>query len=68
MWKEDFRATVTDKRLTKQGIWIALWIGLDKSRSRELTQAFHRLKSGIKSAPDFQSRALFSIWLKFINR
>ena len=28
--KEDFRATVTDKRITKQGIWIVLQIGEDR--------------------------------------
>ena len=28
--KQDFRATVTDKQITKQGIWIVLQIGEDK--------------------------------------
>ena len=28
--KEDFRATITDKRITKQGIWIVLQIGKDR--------------------------------------
>lgn len=30
-WKEDFKARVTDKRITKQGFEIALWIGGDKA-------------------------------------
>lgn len=30
-WQEDFRATVADKRATRQGIWIMLWLGLDKA-------------------------------------
>ena len=30
-WQEDFRATVTDKRMTKQDIWITIWIGADKA-------------------------------------
>lgn len=29
-WKEDFRARVTDKRITKQGMEIVLWIGDDR--------------------------------------
>lgn len=32
-WKEDFRARVTDKRLTKQGLCITLWIGTDKAEA-----------------------------------
>jgi len=38
-WKEDFRATVTDKRVTKQDIWITLWIGLDRAEGK-LSTAF----------------------------
>ncbi len=30
-WKENFRARVTDKRSTKQGIWITLWLGADEA-------------------------------------
>jgi len=26
-WLEPFKATVIDKRITKQGIWIKIWIG-----------------------------------------
>ena len=37
--KENFRATVTDKRLTKQNIWIALCIGDDRAEA-ELSEAF----------------------------
>ncbi|RYG70449.1 hypothetical protein EON80_07985 [bacterium] len=29
-WKEDFRARVTDKRTTRQGFAIVLWIGADR--------------------------------------
>ncbi len=29
-WTENFRATVTDKRITKQGLWIILCIGSDR--------------------------------------
>lgn len=36
-WKENFRATVTDKRVTKQGIWIILWIGSDRAEGELLT-------------------------------
>lgn len=39
MWKENFRARMTDKRLTKQGIWIMLWIGEDKAEG-DLSTAF----------------------------
>jgi hypothetical protein len=38
-WKEDFRATVTDKRVTKQSIWSTLWIGSDRAEG-ELSTAF----------------------------
>lgn len=38
-WKEDFRARVTDKRVTNQGIWITLWIGSDKAEG-DLSTAF----------------------------
>ena len=43
MWKEDFRATVTDKRLTKQGIWIVLQIGENRAEGN-LAKAFGRDK------------------------
>lgn len=36
-WKEDFRATVTDKRITKQGIWVIIWIGADRAEGELLT-------------------------------
>lgn len=26
-WFEPFKAIVTDKRITKQGIWIKIWVG-----------------------------------------
>lgn len=29
-WKEDFRATITDKSITKQGIWVIVWLGSDR--------------------------------------
>jgi hypothetical protein len=38
-WKEDFQATVTDKRGTKQGIWVIIWIGPDRAEG-ELSSAF----------------------------
>ena len=38
-WLELFRATVTDKRCTKQGIWIVLWIGNDRAEG-ELSSMF----------------------------
>jgi hypothetical protein len=38
-WEEDFRARVTDKRLTKQGLWITIWVGPDKAEG-ELLSAF----------------------------
>ena len=38
-WKENLRATVTDKRLTKQGIWIVLQIG-DNRAEGDLAKAF----------------------------
>lgn len=38
-WQEDFRATVTDKRITKQGVWITLCIGSDKAEGK-LSAAF----------------------------
>ncbi len=38
-WKETLRATVTDKRITKQGIWIVLQIG-DNRAEGELAKAF----------------------------
>ena len=38
-WTEPFRATATDKRLTKQGIWITVWIGADRAEG-ELSTAF----------------------------
>jgi hypothetical protein len=38
-WKEDFRATVTDKRITRQGIWFIIWIGADRAEG-ELQTAF----------------------------
>ena len=37
--KEDFRATVTNKRITKQGIWIVLQIGEDRAEGN-LSDAF----------------------------
>ena len=33
-WKENFRATVTDKRSTKQGIWIMIWVGSSQAEGR----------------------------------
>jgi hypothetical protein len=36
-WKEDFRATVTDKRITKQGIWVILCVGADRAEGDLLT-------------------------------
>ena len=39
MWKEDFRARVTDKRLTNQGIWITLWVGSSRAEA-EVSDAF----------------------------
>ena len=33
-WKEDFRATVTDKNVTKQGIWIMIWVGSSQAEGR----------------------------------
>ena len=39
MWKEDFRATITDKRITKQGIWIVLQIGENRAEGN-LEKAF----------------------------
>lgn len=38
-WKEALWATVTDKRVTKQGIWIVLQIGGDRVEG-ELAEAF----------------------------
>lgn len=38
-WKEEFRARVTDKRVTKQGIWITLWVGSSRAEG-ELSDAF----------------------------
>lgn len=38
-WKEALRATVTDKRITKQGIWIVLQIGENRAEG-ELADAF----------------------------
>jgi hypothetical protein len=38
-WKEPFRATATDKRITKQGIWITLVVGSDRAEA-ELSSAF----------------------------
>lgn len=38
-WKELFRAIVTDKRITKQGIWITIWVGSDKAEG-DLFAAF----------------------------
>jgi hypothetical protein len=38
-WKERFRATATDKRSTKQGIWITVWVGADRAEG-ELWTAF----------------------------
>ena len=38
-WLEPLRATVTDKRCTKQGIWIVLWIGNDRAEG-ELSSMF----------------------------
>ena len=38
-WKEALRATVTDKRVTKQGIWIVLQIGENRSEGN-LAKAF----------------------------
>ncbi|SRR6266404_6208690 len=35
---ESFRATVIDKRITKQGIWIKLWVGDDQAEA-ELSKA-----------------------------
>jgi|GEM_PF-5902440 len=35
--KEDFWATVTDKQITKQGIWITIRVGLDKAEGELLT-------------------------------
>jgi hypothetical protein len=35
----DFRAIVTDKRVTKQGIWITVWVGEDRVEG-ELSTAF----------------------------
>ena len=40
-WKEKFRATVTGKRLTKQGIWLVLEIGDDRAEA-ELSRAFDK--------------------------
>ena len=30
-WTEPFHATVTDKRITKEGIWIVLQVGADRA-------------------------------------
>ena len=30
-WKEPFQAVVTDKRITKQGIWVAFRVGSDRA-------------------------------------
>jgi hypothetical protein len=38
-WKELFRAVATDKRITKQGIWITIWVGSDKAEG-DLSAAF----------------------------
>ena len=38
-WKENFRARVTDKKVTKQGIWITVCVGLNKAEG-ELSTAF----------------------------
>lgn len=37
-WKEKFQATVTDKRITKQGIWVVIWINYNKAEG-ELSTA-----------------------------
>jgi hypothetical protein len=33
-WTEPFEATVTDKRITKQGIWIVVQVGTDRSEGK----------------------------------
>lgn len=38
-WFEPFGAIVTDKRITKQGIWIKIWVG-DYSGEAELLRKF----------------------------
>lgn len=36
-WLEPFRALVTDKRVTKQGIWITIWFDSEKAEGELLT-------------------------------
>jgi hypothetical protein len=42
-WKELFRARVTDKRRTKQGLWITIWVGKDRAEG-DLFTAFSLIK------------------------
>jgi hypothetical protein len=36
-WTEAFQATVTDKRITKQGIWIVLQVGADRAEGEVMS-------------------------------
>ena len=38
-WTEHFRATAADRRSTKQGFWITIWIGTDRAEG-ELPSTF----------------------------
>lgn len=42
-WTESFKAIVTDKRCTKQGIWVCLVIGEDRAEA-SLAEAFSAIK------------------------
>ena len=61
--KQDFRATVTDKRITKQGIWIVLKIGEDRVEGN-LDDAFGQNRNK-KARQTFVWRAF--LHFKFIN-
>ena len=43
-WIEPFRIKVVDKQITKQGIWITIWIGQDKGEG-ECAFALQRMGS-----------------------
>ena len=46
-WREQFQATATDERSTKQGIWIVLQIGDDRAET-ELFSAFGETKGSVQ--------------------
>ncbi len=49
-WTEPFQATVTDKRITEQGLWITISVGGDRAEG-EIVTVFGLAESAERAAP-----------------